>query len=173
MPVKVQCPQCSKTLQIQDANVGKQVRCPACKNVFRAEPPEDAVMPASEVEEVAPAPVRRRPAPPPEEEEYEEEEQPRRRRRRDEDEDDEDLDVRRRPRRQMGWLDHQFADTNIVILVLFSLCCGIIALVFGIAGVAGCSDPVAKRNAWTVLIISLISAGVGATVSILQQMAVK
>jgi hypothetical protein len=75
-----------------------------------------------------------------------------RRRRRDEDEDY--PDVRRRPR---GGLDAMFADTNIVLLVLFGLCCSGIALILGAVGLATCTDPKAKQNALVVTIIGGIS----------------
>ena len=53
----------------------------------------------------------------------------------------------------LGFLDRQFKDTNIVILILFPLCCGVIALIFGIVGVAACQHPIARRNAIIVLAI--------------------
>jgi hypothetical protein len=68
---------------------------------------------------------------------------------------DEDYpDVRRRPR---GGLDAMFADTNIVFLVLFGLCCSGIALILGAVGLATCTDPKAKQNALVVTIIGAIS----------------
>jgi hypothetical protein len=96
-----------------------------------------------------------------EHDEYEEEE-PRRRppRRRDEDEDEYEDRPRGRSR-QLGFMDRTFANTNIVILVLFGFCCGIIALAFSIAGLVVCTDPVAKRNAMIVTIISGIMTVAG------------
>ena len=40
MSVNVVCPNCSRKLRIEDDFVGKKVRCPDCKTVFVAEPPE-------------------------------------------------------------------------------------------------------------------------------------
>lgn len=75
------------------------------------------------------------------------------------DEDEEgDFDFRNRGLpRELGWLDQQFRNTNVLILILFSLCCGWIALLFGILGVAICTDRKARSNATIVLVISGIS----------------
>jgi phage FluMu protein Com len=35
MPLKVECPQCSKVVRCADASFGKRGRCPKCKTVFR------------------------------------------------------------------------------------------------------------------------------------------
>ncbi len=95
----------------------------------------------------------------PDEGAFEERPRPLRRRRRDQDEyDDEDLP--RLPRRQ-NWLDKQFSQTSIVLLVLFPLCCGVVALVFGIIGVAACEHPKARQNAIIVLVISIVWILVG------------
>ena len=48
-----------------------------------------------------------------------------------------------------------------LVLVLFAFCCGGIALVLGIVGVVLCKDPVAKKNAILVLILSIISSLIG------------
>jgi uncharacterized membrane protein len=61
----------------------------------------------------------------------------------------------------MGWMDKQFSQTSMVVLVIFALCCGIIALIFGLIGVATCKDPVAKKNATIVLVIGLIMTALG------------
>jgi hypothetical protein len=77
------------------------------------------------------------------------------RRRRDDDYDyDEDYDVRRS--RKLTGMDAMFADTNIVLLVLFPLCCGVIALIFGIIGLATCKDETARQRALMVTIISAV-----------------
>ena len=73
---------------------------------------------------------------------------PRRRR----DDDDDDYDVRRRPRQLTG-LDGLFANTNIVILVLFPLCCIGIAMILGIVGLATCKNEDARQRALIVTII--------------------
>ena len=48
-----------------------------------------------------------------------------------------------------------------LVLVLFAFCCGFIALILGILGVVLCKDPVAKKNATLVLIISIITTLIG------------
>jgi hypothetical protein len=40
MPIRVTC-QCGRLLQLADENLGKKVRCPVCKNIFTAQPPDD------------------------------------------------------------------------------------------------------------------------------------
>ena len=101
-------------------------------------------------------PPRRRPP-----DDEDDDDRPRRRREHDEDEDDEDFDRRRRRRlrhaeeRRGGFLDDTFADTSIVVLVIFPVVCGLVALLFGILGVAICERAQARRNAWIVLVISI------------------
>ena len=55
------CPSCQKKLKLADNLQGKQVRCPACQQVFRVAAPPPAV---AEVE-IVPEPVQPRPAPRP------------------------------------------------------------------------------------------------------------
>lgn len=43
MPVTITCPHCRKQLQMQEAHLGKQVRCPACQKAFAAEASEEEV----------------------------------------------------------------------------------------------------------------------------------
>jgi hypothetical protein len=76
--------------------------------------------------------------------------------------DDDDIDISRlkRPDREPNWLDQQFRNTSIVILVLFALCCGEISLIFGILGVCLCTDRTARTNATIVLVISAVRFGV-------------
>jgi hypothetical protein len=101
---------------------------------------------------------------------------PRSRRRRDDDyedrprrrdDDDDDYDVRRRPAKLSG-MDGFFTNTNIVVLVLFALCCNGIALILGIVGLITCTDEVAKRNALTVTIIGGIITVVGVAIHVAQ-----
>ena len=73
-------------------------------------------------------------------------------RRRDDDDDDVADRIRRRPA-QLSGLDGTFANTNIVVLVLFGICCGDIALILGIVGLCICKDELARRNALIVTII--------------------
>ena len=93
MPVNISCPHCQKALQLQETLMGKKVRCPGCKEVFTAAPPEEQIQAADEFEEIQerpsrPTPARPRrpaPAPPPDEE--------------DEGADDEDTPSRGKPHR--------------------------------------------------------------------------
>jgi len=54
-----------------------------------------------------------------------------------------------------------FANTNIVLLILFSFCCNGIALILGIVGLITCKDELAKRNAMIVTIIGGIITVLG------------
>jgi hypothetical protein len=54
-----------------------------------------------------------------------------------------------------GWLDRQFRDMPLIVLLLLSFCCGEIGLIFGILGVALCKDRTARGNA---MIVSAVSA---------------
>ena len=95
------------------------------------------------------------------EDEFTDDPPPRRRNRRDDDDYDDVADrIRRRPAQRSG-LDGTFADTNIVVLVLFSFCCGFIALILGIVGLCTCKDELARRNALIVTIISGVLTVVG------------
>jgi hypothetical protein len=78
--------------------------------------------------------------------------------------DDYEGDYDDRPRRsggQMGPLDGMYRDTNIVVLVLFGLCCGGIAFILSLIAFLTAKDPKAKSNAMIVLIIGAVSAAVG------------
>jgi hypothetical protein len=91
------------------------------------------------------------------------EDEPRPRRRRDDDDDDYD-DIRRRIRRQpeqLTGIDGMFANTHIVMLVLFSCLCGGIALIFGVVGLIACRDAKARQNALIVTIISGLIVALG------------
>ncbi len=73
---------------------------------------------------------------------------------RDRDDDADDFDDR--PARSggaKGPLDGMFANTNIVILVIFALCCGLIAFPLSLVCFLTAKDPKAKSNAMIVLII--------------------
>jgi hypothetical protein len=59
-----------------------------------------------------------------------------------------------------------FFNSNIVILIIFSFCCGPLAFILGIVGLITCTDPVAKRNALVVTILGGIFGGLGAVLSI-------
>ena len=66
-----------------------------------------------------------------------------------------------------GPLDGMFANTNIVILVLFALCCGLIAFVLGLVGMLTAKDPKAKSNATLVVIISGVLMAIGILINVL------
>lgn len=64
-----------------------------------------------------------------------------------------DFDDRPRGTGELGPLDKMFRDTNIVILILFSVCCNGIALILGLVCYFTAIDPKAKSNALMVIII--------------------
>lgn len=162
MPTTTSCPHCQKKLNVPDEYLGKQVRCPQCKNAFTAA--------AGSSGPPAPPPL---PSPPTESEEfdYEEEEAPRRRRSPPPDDYEDEDDYEERPRKRkkrksrrnedLTWIDQQFLNTPLIVLILFSVCCGNIALIFSIIGVAMCKDPKARQNAIVVLVISIVISVIG------------
>ena len=87
------------------------------------------------------------------------------RRRSDDDDYDDDYDDRPVP---LGPLDKTFRDTNIVVLVFFGLCCGIIAFVLALVALLTGKDPKAKSNATTVLVISIVMIVIGVIANIVQ-----
>jgi hypothetical protein len=88
---------------------------------------------------------------------YEDEDDRPRRRRRDEEENDYDD----RPRRKkLQGMDALFAKTSMVGIILFGLCCGLLALVLGIVGLVTCKDQKARRNATIVVVISAVMIAV-------------
>ncbi len=102
MPSVIACPSCQKQLKVPDELIGRNVKCPGCKETFTAQvlsQSAPAAPPPMPQEEIAEKP-RKRPAPPPEEEE-EDEAPPRAVRRRDDDDDDEG-DARPSRRRRRG-----------------------------------------------------------------------
>jgi hypothetical protein len=61
---------------------------------------------------------------------------------------------------KLTWLDQQLTNTNMVLLILFAFCCGVIALTVGIVALATCKDPDAKQRALIITIIAgICSAG--------------
>jgi hypothetical protein len=84
---------------------------------------------------------------------------------------DDDDDIARLIRKEPSWLDKQFGNTPVVVLVFFALCCGVIALAFGIAGAVGCQDPVAKQRAMIVLVISAVLVVANIAIRIAAEMA--
>jgi hypothetical protein len=110
-------------------------------------------------------------------------EAPRARRRRDDDEEDEPRPRRRprdddddygdRPRRrpkQLTGLDATFANTNVVLLILFACLCNGIALILGVVGLIVCKDPTARQNALITTIIGAILTVVGVGVQVVALM---
>jgi hypothetical protein len=90
-------------------------------------------------------------------------EAPRARRRPRDDEDDYDERPRRRRRivrDEPTGLDATFANTNIVMLVLFACLCGDIALLLGIIGLVVCKNDKARTNALIVTAISAVRVAV-------------
>jgi hypothetical protein len=65
-----------------------------------------------------------------------------------------------------GPLDGMFANTNIIILVLFALCCGIIALVLALVCYFTAKDPKAKANATIVIAIDVVLFIIGIIVQV-------
>ncbi len=66
-----------------------------------------------------------------------------------------------------GPLDGMFRDTNKVILVLFGLCCGIIAFILSLIGFLTAKDSQAKANAQLVMIISGVMMVIGIALQVL------
>ena len=62
---------------------------------------------------------------------------------------------------QMGPLDGMYANTNIVVLILFGVCCGLIAFVLSLVAFLTAKDPKAKSNAMLVLIVSGVLSAIG------------
>jgi hypothetical protein len=168
-------------LNVPDEYLGKQVRCPQCKNAFTAA----ATQSGPSTPKTRPSTSSGKPAVPPplppapvesEEFNYEEEEAPRRRRRPPPEDVDEEEDYEERPRKRkkrkrrqdedLTWIDQQFLNTPLVGLIVFSVCCGNIALIFSIIGVAMCKDPKARQNAIMVLVISIIVSVIGFIVGV-------
>lgn len=55
---------------------------------------------------------------------------------------------------QLSWIERQFKNTNIVVLILGSFCCQPIPLIFGIVGIAMSKDPQARQRAIIMTAIS-------------------
>jgi hypothetical protein len=86
---------------------------------------------------------------------------PARRGRRDDDDYEDDDDRPSRRGGEKGPLDNMFANTNIVVLVLFACCCGLIAVVLALVEYLTGKDPKGKSNAMIVMIVSGILTVVG------------
>jgi hypothetical protein len=75
-------------------------------------------------------------------------------------------DIRLR-RSQMSWIDRQFLDTHMVLIVIVCLCCSIIMLPLGIVGVCTCQVPEARQKA----LVATILSGILLALSVLSRMA--
>ena len=92
---------------------------------------------------------------------YEDDDAPPARRSRRDDADYDDDDDRPARAGAKGPLDNMFANTNIVVLVLFACCCGLIAFVLALVEYLTGKDPKGKSNALIVMIVSGILTVVG------------
>jgi hypothetical protein len=99
-------------------------------------------------------------------EDYDDDDDRPRRRRRDDDDDD-SSDIRSK---KLTGMDGMFGNTNIVMLILFGFCCGGIALILGIVGLATCKDPKARTNAMIVTILGAVSTAIGVGVQVVSLM---
>lgn len=75
----------------------------------------------------------------------------------DDDDNGEDMPSVRRRDEPLSGMNAMYANTNIVVLIFFSLCCNglcLLPLILSIIGVATCTDEKAKSNAKLCLIIS-------------------
>lgn len=68
---------------------------------------------------------------------------------------------------ELGPLDKMYRDTNVVILVLFGICCGIIAFVLSLVCFLTAKDPTAKSNAKLVMIVGIIMFVIGIALNVL------
>ncbi len=72
--------------------------------------------------------------------------------------------------KQLSGLDSFYANTNFVLLILFSLCCNglcLLPLILSAVGLGVCKDPTARSNAKTSLIISIIMVVIGIIIDII------
>ena len=60
--------------------------------------------------------------------------------------------------RQLSGLEGFFANTNVAVLIILTLCCNVAAIftILGIVGLVSFQDPTAKQNAKTVVIVSAV-----------------
>jgi predicted Zn finger-like uncharacterized protein len=139
MPVNISCPNCGKSLALQEAHMGKKVRCPGCQQVFTANPPEENIQPAEEMEAVQERPSRTGRPRAPEPEEEEEAARPRRRRAADEDEDVEGGEERVGAPHRGGTVL-----TMGILALVFALCCPLICWIVGGIGLSMASTDLGK-----------------------------
>jgi hypothetical protein len=60
------------------------------------------------------------------------------------------------PPPQMGWLETQFLNLNIVIWIIIAVCCSPVGTIVGLIGYFTSTNPKAKQNALITLIIGAI-----------------
>jgi hypothetical protein len=61
------------------------------------------------------------------------------------------------PDGEMSWLDRQFANTPIIVMILFALCA--LSFPLSVIGVIGCKHPKARRNALILVVCQLVLFG--------------
>src|SRR5438046_1384852 len=117
--IAVRCPECKARLKVDEAKAPPHIRCPKCGHMATLDEMKQAEEPAIVEAEL-----------------------------------DEDVEETPRPRKkkkrkiaQDSWLDNQFANTPVLLLVVFPFCCGGPALILGILGLALCQNPDAKNRA--------------------------
>jgi hypothetical protein len=179
---KVKCPACQNSFtaaaeeEIPTVEPEEEVRVQKRKPMPpppKREPEKPKPRPVDEDDDGKGYAFQKEPPPPPREE-YEDEE--------DEEEDEEEEERPRRRKRkgrtpgrstrsgisggQMNFFDRTFGNTNIVILILFALCCGGIALVFGILGIILCTDREARQRAILVVVIEVIAGVIWGALSV-------
>jgi predicted Zn finger-like uncharacterized protein len=161
MPSVIACPSCQKQLKVPDELIGRNVKCPGCKETFTAQLASKSAPPQEEIVE-RPS---KRAAPPPDEEDDE----PRRPVRRRDDDDDEERDDERdarpsRRRRRSGRRLQEHRGGLIMtlgILGFFVGPCGPIAWIMGNNDLkemdAGRMDPEGRSQTQTGRLCGMIS----------------
>jgi predicted Zn finger-like uncharacterized protein len=98
MPIITRCPDCKRQVRVRDDQLGKQVRCPGCKEVFTAEEDEDEAPARLRVDAIGDRSIVKKPK-----KDYEDvEEDDRPRRRRDDDDEDDEEEEEDRPKKKVS-----------------------------------------------------------------------
>ncbi len=126
--VKISCQSCNQNLDIPEDLVGKEIECPTCKTRLIVQAPTTSALPPIQTTDSQPHAAS---TPPPI-----------------------TSPNLQNPQAELDWIDKTFKNNAIIVLIIFSVCCNGIAVILGIIGVILCKDPVAKKNAIIVLIIS-------------------
>ncbi len=85
--------------------------------------------------------------------------------------DDDDIDDLPARKKELSGMDSMYANTNIVILIFFALCCNglcLAPLILSIIGTFTCTDEKAKANAKLSLIISGIMVFLAVVINIVR-----